>query len=211
MSLPSEIAFASFLVYSPRGTTDLDRRSRGVRTAVKEDKDGVLALAARRLQEGWDQLTIKEFLGRDVLLVPAPRSAPLSSPGALWPGRRICEELAAAGLGLEVLPCLERHTAVPKAAFAAPGERTKALGHFETMRVRRELIVPEHRAILVVDDIVTSGSMLLASVAHVQAAFPGSRVLAFGLVRTVETVEAMIAPCEGRITLEASGLTRRRP
>ena len=212
MPLLSEIQFASFLVYSPRGQSDRDSKSREVRDGVKHDRRGVIALAAQRIREQWPLPGFEEFFGSDVLLVPVPRSAPLSAPEALWPGHRICEELAKRGLGGEILPCLARHTPVPKATFAAKGERTVAQQHADTMRVDRPLLVPDHRLILAVDDFVTSGSMLLASTSLLSAAFPGSTVLAFGLVRTMESVGELIDPCVGRITYDpSSGLTRRRP
>ena len=212
MPLRSEVRFASFLAYSPRGESERDRQSREIRDAVKFDQRGAIARAALRISERWSGLGMEEFLGGDVLLVPAPRSAPLSAPEALWPSRRICEELLAQRLGIGILPCLERIMAVPKAAFAKPGERTKALGHSETMRVSTTLLPLAHRMILVVDDIVTSGSMLLASTSLVADAFPGSTVLAFGLVRTIDSASELIDPCVGRISLDpVSGLTRRRP
>ncbi len=212
MQLLSEIRFASFLAYSPRGKSENDRKSREIRDGIKQDQRRLIELAAQRIEQRWDQLGFEAFLGPDVLLVPVPRSAPLSTPETLWPGRRICEELVARKLGKDILACLERHTPVPKAAFALPGERTKAQRHSETMRVLPPLILPEHRVLLAVDDFVTSGSMLLASASLLGAAFPGSTVLAFGLVRTSETVAELIDPCVGRITYDQdSGLTRRRP
>jgi hypothetical protein len=210
--LLSEIEFASFLAYSPYGQSEIDRKSLRVRDGVKHDREGIIALAAQRMRARWSELDMKMFLGPDVLLVPAPRSAPLASPQDLWPSLRICEELIAHGFGAGILPCLERHTPVPKAAFAAPGERPKAQHHFETMRVAGSLLVPDHRLILAVDDFVTTGGMLLASVSLLADRFPGSNVAAFGLVRRVDSVSEIIAPCVGRITRDAvSGTTRRVP
>jgi hypothetical protein len=39
---------------------------------------------------------LKNYLGPDEVLVPAPRSSPIKA-GALWPALRICEALVAAG------------------------------------------------------------------------------------------------------------------
>lgn len=212
MPLRSEVPFASFLAYSPRGTSERDLKSREIRDAIKQDRRDLIALAALRLRERLDEFGLGEFLGDDVLLIPAPRSAPLSAPEALWPAKRICEELLEKNLGNDILPCLERRVAVPKAAFAKPGERTRAQRHFETMRVVPGQLPPDHRHILVVDDFVTTGSMLLAASSLISDAFPGSRVLAFGLVRPGESVDQFIVPAKGLITLDASnGSTRRVP
>jgi hypothetical protein len=210
--LLSRVAFASLLSYSPRGTSEQDRRSRSVRDNVKHDRASVIALAAARIKERWGSLGIEEFLGPDALLVPAPRSAPLKSPDALWPGLRICQELVEAKLGVDIMICLERHTAVPKAAFAGHGQRTKAQGHFDTVHVLPQLFVPTQRVITIVDDFVTSGAMLLAMASHVSHAFPSSEIRCFGRVRTMESVSDILSPSTGIITLVANtGETRRRP
>jgi hypothetical protein len=210
--LLSEVRFASLLAYSPRGQTEMDRKSRGVRDQVKQDKDGIIALAAQRIQERWGSLGIEDFLGPDALLVPAPRSAPLIDERALWPGRRICEELVGRGLAADLSPCLERHTAVPKAAFAAPGQRTRAQRHVETLHVSTPLIHRPHRVITIVDDFVTTGAMLIACASLVSAAFRSSTIACFGLVRRLESVSELLAPCSGCITLdEATGDTWREP
>lgn len=210
--LLSEVRFASLLAYSPRGQTDMDRRSRGVRDQVKHDKDGIIALAAQRIRERWGSLGIEEFLGPDVLLIPAPRSAPLLDARALWPGRRICEELLRRDLAADIAPYLERHTAVPKAAFAAQGQRTKAQRHSETLRVVAPVALPPHRVLTIVDDFVTTGAMLLACASLVATALPASIVLCLGLVRRVESVAEILEPCAGTIAYDPdTGDTWREP
>ena len=209
--LLSEVRFASLLNYSPRGETDLEARSRRVRDNVKRDLGGVLALAAQRIQERWDELPFADFLGSDFVLIPAPRSAPLS-PGALWPSMRICEELFRRKLGRDITPCLERTSAVPKSAFAGKGERTRAQAHFDSLRAIAPLLLPEHRVITIVDDVVTTGAMLLACASHVSLLYPGSKIHAFGLLRPSDEMVEILAPCAGRISLVAgTGETRRRP
>ncbi len=210
--LLSEVRFASLLAYSPRGQTDIDRKSRRVHDQVKHDKDGIIALAAQRIQEQWGSLGIEDFLGPDTLLIPAPRSAPLIDARALWPGHRICEELVGRGLGADIFPCLERHEAVPKAAFAGPGQRIKAQRHMETLQVATTLSLRSHHVITIVDDFVTTGAMLLACASLVAAAFPSSTVICLGLVRRLESVSELLSPCTGLITFDsATGNTWREP
>jgi hypoxanthine phosphoribosyltransferase len=135
-----------------------------------------------QLQEALQESGLGRFLDPDVTLVPAPRSAPLSEPAALWPGRMICEELVTRRLGKEVVACLERTEAVPKSAYADKGGRPTAERHLETMRVERALFPP--RQITVVDDIVTIGRTLLAAASHLRAAFPEAELRAFALIHT---------------------------
>lgn len=148
------------------------------------------------------------FRGRPVL-VPAPRSS-LVKPGTVWPPRIICEELVSRGLGAEVQELLERIKAVPKAALQAPANRPTAIQHFESLRAISVLHDPP--SILLVDDVVTSGTMLLASLSRLQAAYPQASVAAFALVRTMSgaEVDAFLSPCVGTVQI-VEGRCRRRP
>jgi hypothetical protein len=92
--LPSELPFAALLVYSPRGTSPTSVQSRReVRDPIKAGRHDRIELAARRASEfvlrGG---AFAELLGRDVLLVPVPRSSPLRQ-GFLWPSALICDAL----------------------------------------------------------------------------------------------------------------------
>jgi len=134
-SLLSELELGTYLRYSPNGVSEVSRRSREWRSAVKAAKPDWIGLALDQLQEALQGSGLGRFLGPDVTLVPAPRSAPLSEPAALWPSRMICEELVTRRLGKEVVACLERMEAVPKSAYAEKGGRPTAERHLETMRV----------------------------------------------------------------------------
>jgi predicted amidophosphoribosyltransferase len=128
---------------------------------------------------------------------------------ALWPGRRICEELLAVRLGKEILSCLSRVKPVAKSAFAAPGERTSVQKHLESMEVERLLVAPG--SITVIDDFVTKGATLIAAASLVKEAFPQAPVRVFALVRTmglIPDVESIVAPCVGTIRLDGSDVRR---
>jgi hypothetical protein len=177
-----------------------------VRDAVKGARQDILDRSVQALLELGGA---EPFLGPGVCLVPVPRSAPIRDAGTLWPSQRICERLVSAGIGQAVLPCLARTTAVPKSAFAAPGERPDAERHFETMKVEPALQRPGR--ITVVDDIVTKGATLLAAASRVQDAFPEAEVRAFALLRTmglVVEVEKILDPCRGTITLVRGEVVR---
>jgi len=145
-----------------------------------------------------------------ITLVPAPRSAPLFE-GALWPAKRICDELVRRHLGREVYPCLKRIEAVPKSAFAQPGSRPDARKHLRSIEMLPSLAPPP--VITIVDDVVTKGATLLAAASHISSAFPGAVVRAFAVVRTmglVPEVEEVIDPCIGRIRWDGVNI-RREP
>jgi hypothetical protein len=154
---------------------------------------------------------LAEILGPEVALVPAPKSSPLVE-GALWPARRIADDLVRRGLGKEVIPCVRRAVRVPKSAFAGVGERPTAKTHLESLAVDIPLARPSR--IAVVDDVVTKGATLLAVASAVKDIFPEADVRVFAMLRTMglqPEVERILEPCVGAIRLSAWGEADRQP
>jgi adenine/guanine phosphoribosyltransferase-like PRPP-binding protein len=182
-----------------------------IRDSIKHDWPPGIAHAVERLAQEFDATPLSEVLGPDVSLVPAPKSAPLVE-GALWPARRIAEELIRRGLGKEVLPCVRRVTAVRKSAYSAPGERPGAKEHLESMEGQRVLASPSR--VTVVDDVVTKGATLLAVASHVKDVFPDADVRVFALLRTmglIPEIDKVLDPCVGAIRLSSWGEADREP
>lgn len=154
---PSEIPFASLLVYSVSGTSDVSRLSRAqVRDPLKSGDRTTLARVAQRVDEGLE--TFGDFFGPDVGLVPMPRSSPIRQED-LWPSRLICNALLERGLAGSVHECITRTREVAKAAVT-PGPR-KVRPHLDSLQVQLPLDLPPQ--LLIVDDVVTSGSTLYAA------------------------------------------------
>jgi hypothetical protein len=186
-----------------------------VRDGVKNDTGGVIALAAQRIRERWPITELEGFLGPDVLLVPAPRSAPLKDADALWPARSTCEAFVRMGHGRGVETLLHRFQPVQKSAFAGKGTRPTALEHLASIAARElELFRPTH--VTVVDDFVTTGATLLACASHLAALWPDLEVRCFGLVCTASDdepdLERLDSPSAGHIAYNSNtGRTTRRP
>lgn len=226
MHLPSEIPFGAFFQYSPRGESEISRKSRRVRDAIKNDSviivrppnekphpvrgvDYVVEIVAKSLRR---HPTFSAGLTEEHILVPMPRSAPLKNKDALWPGKRICDALVAAKLGAVVLPLLERHTAVQKSATAPPGMRPDAPDHYHSVRVNPRLDVPLNAKITVVDDFVTRGATFLGVYPHLSRALPNAEIFCFALVRTISSgeVDTIVSPVIGRIE-NRHGRAHREP
>jgi hypothetical protein len=225
MPLPSKVEFVSFLQYSPRGTSDVERQSRVFRDAIKSD--GVLTVRdskGLRVVRGIELIVeslkahstgsvLGEVLGPHHMLIPIPRSAPLAKPDALWPSRRICDALAAVGLGREVAPLLVRYKAVQKSAFAGTGQRPVALDHFNSTKIDESALISTPDRITLIDDFVTRGATFVGMYPHVRQAFPNAKISCFALVRTMsfDPISKIIAPVKGLITKDRFGNTRRTP
>jgi hypothetical protein len=84
----SELPFAAFVAYCPRGDSEEADPSRRLMLQVKENRvvastgETAAIFMARRLREIEPDF-VDEFLGPKVALVPVPRSS-LRKRGALW-------------------------------------------------------------------------------------------------------------------------------
>jgi len=115
--LLSKITFGSFLVYAPRGTSELSNRAKQFVRALKEERfigappQSPSQFAGRRLAERHPARIMEEIFGAAPLLVPVPRSS-RAVEGGIWPAYNIASALVANGIGAAVLPCLQRVKAV---------------------------------------------------------------------------------------------------
>jgi len=217
-SLLSDIQFGSFLIYSPRGTQEVSKRSKQICTGIKQDKNvtikstgvqtSIIAHLIKILREKVAGTPLDGFFTNETILVPAPQSA-LTKPNTTQPTVRICDELVRNGFGKESRFLLKRALAVPKAAFAkTPSERPTVKTHFDSMEVINEIEKPA--TIIVVDDVVTRGNMLLASVSKLKEVYPQSEVKGFALVRTLgfDEVGDIYDPRIGKISLKGENGSR---
>lgn len=196
------------LVYSPNGQSEESKKSRSVCYRLKQGDTAHVTRAVTLLKDLVARGELSGFFGPDVGLVPAPRSAP-PVEGGLWPAELFARRFVEAGLGKDVYRYLIRRQAVPKSAYAAPGERPTPQLHYDTIDARGELIAPTR--LLVVDDVITRGRTLLACVRRLQEALPACEVRCFAMVRTKgyqPEVERIVDPCTGRVFWTGSDADR---
>jgi hypothetical protein len=217
MPLLSEIEFGSFLVYSPRGVEQISIQSKKVCLAVKEDKFIPVGSPTKNVRAipfliEWLRskiagTSLDGFFDSRPIFVPAPRSSPVK-PGSLYPTEIICKNLVQNGFGSDTQILLERAVQVPKAAFSKPSERPTVHTHFASLRVKNGIELGN--SIMVVDDVVTSGSMLLASVSKLKDSFPSADIRAFALIRTMsgQEVAKIVGICTGKISLRGQRTSR---
>lgn len=207
-SLPSDVPFASLLAYSPHGTGEVSITSRRVCYGIKGGDAVLIARAVATLRKFYDEHQLSDFLGPDVGLVPAPRSAPRVERG-LWPADILARALVEAGFGREVLPHLRRTQAVPKSAFAKAGERPTYERHLQTIACDGPLLVPSR--LTIIDDVVTRGRTLFACATRLRERYPAVDVRCFSVVRTmglVPDVSEIASPCRGRLFLTGDDVDR---
>ncbi len=211
---PRNLEFGSHFVYPSPATTAAEQNARTFLLRVKQDfispvapHERLIDRAVARIQAAWLRGTHAPFFGPNVTLIPAPGSG-RQKPNTISSPRTICEALVARGLAARTFPCIERLTAVPKSAYAAPGGRPTAQLHFDSMRVRRG--IEDFEEIVVVDDIVTRGATLIAAAARLAEVYPGATIRAFAVARTKKMAGGIEEPCVGTISVN-NGQCRRQP
>jgi hypothetical protein len=213
-SLPSEVQFASFFVYTPRivqGEGDAGPKSRRLVRSIKSEAHqfSVRWNLAGFVRNGLGDALRERYFGAETTLVPMPGHAPLKDQDSRWPARELCAEFVKSGLGVQSMPLIERISCVSKAAFSSPGKRPTAHTHFESFECKAQIGVGE--SITVVDDVITRGATMLAAVAVLQNAYPGATIRGFSLIRTMSDValQNVTEPVEGSIVLRGSETFRR--
>ena len=211
----SSLDFGSFLVYSPRALGTAGAKSKEFTLSLKEERLAgrppvpAAHFLARRMRELQATEVLSDLLHPGAVLVPIPRSG-LHEGKAPWPARALADALMANGFGKTVAAVLRRAEPVIKAATAGKGQRPPPQEHLRTLEVTTALGLGND--IVLVDDVVTSGSQLLGAASALSPMLPGATIRGFAAVRTLsaEPVDDMVAPCVGTITLVGQR-TRREP
>lgn len=208
--MPSSYEYGTFANYSPRGTSDLSKRSKATCGAIKAGRVDIIASAVPHLRDPKSDV-LQPYLGPDVTFVPAPRSAPLAE-GALWPAKVICDVLHAHGFGQDVQTYLKRTKAVPRSSNSPAAERPLVPVHMESIEAERPFFVPDK--ITIVDDVLTMGRTTFACAELLREVCPDVEIRVFAMIRTqgfVEDIEKIVDPATGIIVGYPSGKTHRDP
>ncbi len=194
------VPYASCYVYSPAGSSAASDRSRRLCELLKAGDERFIGKYADRVRQQIVASTpLEGYIAAEDILIPIPGSAPRSG-GAASVAEQLSVALLAHGIGHGIWSGLRRVRAVQKSATAIPGSRPTVGCHYDSFAIEPASVSP--RQVVLVDDIVTKGRTLLAAAACVQEAYPGVRIRAFALIRTmglIPGVSRLLDPCVGEI------------
>ena len=204
------VEYAALLSYvSPKRWSGLKSPSR--RRDLNTANQYTLALKNNHNQPGNVNISIYDYVARTCVeqnlfprffegatLVPVPSSCPYK-PGSMWAPELLANALKKHGLGRNVVTHLERVTPVPKSSQSA--DRASPTEHHDTMVVKTTITPPTN--ILLVDDVVTRGSVFLGSAWLLSEAYPDVEIKAFAAMSTtyLNRFTTMLHPCTGTIRL----------
>jgi hypothetical protein len=156
-----------------------------------------------------------EFLGRDALLVPVPPHSQVkdySANGGLWVPDSIAMHMERLGLGRRLV-ALQRERAVPKSSTRLKRTERRTTTHYESLRVISDEDLNGKRVVLV-DDVVTTGSTLLGSAWRILDRYPNAQIVGFAAMRTISDLHMFRGPLDpvaGCILHNEDCTTYRRP
>jgi len=184
-----QLEFGSLLSYCPRGGSSQEiQQSRQIMRIIKNDSfvEDPPVLMSNWISGTMDRLRSELPFGSifrtNSVLVPLPRSS-LLQPDSLWVPERIANALVKKGFGDRVMPCLTRIKAVRKSATSQANQRPTPTEHFASLAVQGKLGSTED--IVLIDDIVTRGHMMIGAANRLLEAFPSARIHAFAAMRTI--------------------------
>jgi hypothetical protein len=213
--LPSDLEYASFLNYSPRGASGISQSSKSFALKLKSNR--IVTTSPRRsaaeylVLRLWEALpgsTLAAFFSPDDTLVPVPASSQ-QKPGTVWPSLEIAQCMVERGLGGRVTRLLQRLSPMRKSAYSAPGARPGLEEHLATLEVQGGLDLGAR--VVLIDDLVTKGTTLLACALTIRSVHEGVGISGFAAFRTMglqAEIERIVEPVRGRIWLDGSEVRR---
>ena len=222
------LQYISLFSYTPRPSspdTNILQSMKNTKTWtiwLKQDRmvtrngDGVSLPMSRFIAESlYNYLSDSPFLktfDRYKVLIPIPRSNPVPEDG-LWVPKRIADEMVRKGLGNDVVPCLIRAKPVNKSSQSVSSQRPLPSVHYDSLSV--EQTVTELNEVILIDDVITRGSTLIAAANKLIDIFPKIKIESFAAIRTISNpleFRNWFNPVEGTITFRSGlGDTIRTP
>jgi predicted amidophosphoribosyltransferase len=215
------LEFGSLLSYSPRGTSPAELYSKEVTLRLKKDEfvqNPPILMSeylAQEIQRNLTNLPFASFFEAETIILVPIRKSCLMKPGEWWVPQNLAWALVRKHLGNDVEECLERHKPVPKSSIVPPKDRATPYRHYESLKLQKLKRTSKLKEILLIDDVVTTGSAFLGAANRLAVAFPDAHIRALAIVRTVSNPSDFVdlhTPVVGTIKLEAGQkYPQRRP
>lgn len=205
----SELDFASFACYSPKGTSDIEVKAKKICGGIKSGKPSTIESIFKHFDTDTEGF-FSDFLNIDTILIPVPRST-LLVPGGLWPSLLLANAFLEHGYAKSVSTCLKRVKPLAKSSnFTSSSDRPSVQVQLDTLEVTPELL--DGISITLIDDVITAGRTAYACATKLKQAYPDTDVRVFSVIRTISfsSIDTIVEKCIGKILYyESSGKTFR--
>lgn len=178
-----DLPYGSLLNYIPKKTYPQAVFSREVVDKVKSGNEKVIGQVIDLIDARPQAAPLKDFLTPDSLLIPVPRSS-LIKPGSVWPSKIIAEELLKRGYGSMLKPTVERTEPIRKSSNQVAEDRPTVQEHLKSLGIALPAELTDPKTIILVDDVVTQGSVSVACAELLKQIYPDSEIKLFAIAKT---------------------------
>lgn len=216
MTLLSQLEFGSLLAYTPRPKSDEQKKTKDFMYSLKNDKltgsppCPTTVNIARYILSNFSSLPFGNYFGSHVTLIPVPSSS-LKNPGDLWVSSNLARALEDQKLG-NVIECIKRKFAVPKAATSKSNERPTPGQYYQSVEI--QLVQSEIKSIVLVDDVITRGATAIGVASKLREIYPNVPIKLFVALRTIsnpDEFKSLTDSCVGTIKIDQRGVPHRTP
>ncbi len=188
----SELVCGAFLPYPPGDSarSDAALANQKLIWAIKGDKplqNGRMAIDFT-IDALHDHIpdTILDGFFDGALLVPLPSSRKKAPQAPFhWPSRRICEVMISKGLGADMDPCIIRAKGIRSSKGCRPEDRPTIDEHLETLALEGEPLLIQPNRVILVDDVLTRGTTMLAASEIARRRFANAPIAGFAIGATI--------------------------
>jgi predicted amidophosphoribosyltransferase len=208
-----DLPYGSVLNYIPQKNYPQAVLSRDVIDKVKSGNEKVIGQIIDLIDTREQASSLKDFLTPDSLLIPVPRSSLIKSD-SVWPSNIIAEELIKRGYGTVLKPTIVRKEPIRKSSNQTAEDRPTVKEHLETLGLVLPAELTDPKTIILVDDVVTQGSVSVACAELLKQIYPDSEIKIFAIAKTKGFGDEefnSFEPHVGAIRYYNSGKTFRDP
>ena len=188
----SRYPYASLLsYYTGDDDSSITRENKNYVVGIKQDrkKDNIQTWSeyiGAQIQTMLQELSFSEYFDNDITIVPCPNSSEYDEK-RVDVTECICNALIQNNLGDRISKILKRIKFLPKAANSRDQkDRPDVKEQLESLEVIK--ILQEPKKILLVDDVITTGSALFTAVNKIQKKYPNSKIYAFAVVKAINSL-----------------------
>lgn len=185
---------------------DYSIKSRRLVSALKGGKTQVISQIPPFINSKLPSNVIEEFLSKERVLVPVPRSTPIKTD-ALFPSLEICKVFHQSGWGHSINQLVKRNTTIRTSHLQTGADnRPSVEEHVNTLIV--ESIIPETGKITLIDDVITLGRTGMACYNKLKDVFPNLDIKFVSVLKTRNiTPQTFYSSTKGSIEYYSSGKT----
>jgi uracil phosphoribosyltransferase len=183
------VKFLTLFRYQPRNEDNslIVKKSRDFKNNVKGWS--ILPTVLEKIDGIIKSEKLDTFFEGEITMVPIPSSS-LKQEETLKPPLEICKLLYNARPNLQTADCLKRHKSIKKSSLGfTKSDRPSVQDHLDSINLN-DIFISTNK-ILIVDDVLTTGTTAMACAKIVKSRYPESKIAVFSFLRPTQLDESI--------------------